>query len=514
MPVAGAQPAPDDISAVVAYDQNKIGVLWSNQLDDTVRWAVHRDGDPATTWSGSVARRGSRLADDHMNLKTLQADAVGRVFAAVKTSLDEASPQVPGSAQLDLLVFRPGTGAWSATNVGTVADCHTRPLVMLDRVNARVHVFATAPTAAGCPFAGAPGTIYEKSAPLDDPVFPAGRGTPVIRDALSENMNNVTSTKQSVTAASGLVVLASNNATKRYWHADIPLGAPVAPVASFTATPSSGQAPLTVALTDTSSGTPTTWSWDLGNGSTSTEANPTAVYSAPGTYTVTLVASNASAASAPVRRTVTVDPPGTAGVQRESVSTAAVTTAENGITVATPAGTSAGDVLVSCLALNGSSVAASGVPAGWSLIAASTTQTNPKVYGYLKVAGAAEPASYRWSYSGSVVSGAGIARYSGSSGLDGTASKAGGPAATYGTVPGITTSAAGAMVVGCMGVNSSSASLTVSPQAGMSEAWNGAGKRHEVADGLAPDSGATGDRTWAFSASREWAGWLAALRPS
>ena len=44
MPTAGANPAPDDISAVVAYGGNKVGVMWSNQIDETVYWAVHVDG--------------------------------------------------------------------------------------------------------------------------------------------------------------------------------------------------------------------------------------------------------------------------------------------------------------------------------------------------------------------------------------------------------------------------------------------------------------------------------------
>jgi hypothetical protein len=33
----------------------------------------------------------------------------------------------------------------------------------------------------------------------------------------------VTGTKQNVTPATGLVILASNDDTRRYWHADIPL---------------------------------------------------------------------------------------------------------------------------------------------------------------------------------------------------------------------------------------------------------------------------------------------------
>jgi hypothetical protein len=229
VPVSGAHPAPDDISAVVAFAKDKIGVLWSNQLDDTVYWAVHNDAQAATVWHGGVAVHGPNLADDHMNLKTMQADSSGRVFAAVKTSLDESPSSTSNDAQLDLLVYRPGTGSWSTTVFGTVADCHTRPLLLLDTTNSMVHVFATAPTAGGCPYSGAPGTIYEKSAAMDNPVFPAGRGTPVIRDSASANMNNVASTKQSVDAASGIVALASNDVTRRYWHADLSLPGPVTP---------------------------------------------------------------------------------------------------------------------------------------------------------------------------------------------------------------------------------------------------------------------------------------------
>jgi hypothetical protein len=65
------------------------------------------------------------------------------------------------------------------------------------------------------------------------------------------------------------------------------------PVASFTGTPLSGTAPLAVTFTDTSSNTPTSWSWTFGDGGTSTAQNPTHTYSAPGTYTVALTATNA-----------------------------------------------------------------------------------------------------------------------------------------------------------------------------------------------------------------------------
>jgi|LSQX01.2.fsa_nt_gb PKD repeat protein len=70
---------------------------------------------------------------------------------------------------------------------------------------------------------------------------------------------------------------------------------PVPLVASFTASPTSGLAPLTIAFTDTSTGEPTSWSWTFGDGSTSDKQNPTHTYTAPGTYTVTLTVTRAGA---------------------------------------------------------------------------------------------------------------------------------------------------------------------------------------------------------------------------
>jgi len=66
------------------------------------------------------------------------------------------------------------------------------------------------------------------------------------------------------------------------------------PSANFTASPVSGCSPLVVNFQDLSTGAPTSWSWDFGNGSTSTLQNPTTTYFTPGSYTVRLTATNAS----------------------------------------------------------------------------------------------------------------------------------------------------------------------------------------------------------------------------
>ncbi|MEM7654845.1 MAG: S8 family serine peptidase [Bacteroidota bacterium] len=67
-----------------------------------------------------------------------------------------------------------------------------------------------------------------------------------------------------------------------------------APVASFSANTTFGCAPLSVDFTDTSSPSATSWSWSFPGGTpnTSSQQTPTVVYNSPGTYSVTLTATN------------------------------------------------------------------------------------------------------------------------------------------------------------------------------------------------------------------------------
>ncbi len=70
--------------------------------------------------------------------------------------------------------------------------------------------------------------------------------------------------------------------------------ASLTPVAVFSASPTSGNTPLSVAFTDKSTGSPTSWKWTFGDGTSSTVKSPTHKYSAKGNYTVTLTATNAA----------------------------------------------------------------------------------------------------------------------------------------------------------------------------------------------------------------------------
>ncbi|AKB31416.1 Chitin binding protein [Methanosarcina siciliae HI350] len=66
------------------------------------------------------------------------------------------------------------------------------------------------------------------------------------------------------------------------------------PVADFSADITSGVTPLTINFTDQSTGTPTSWFWEFGDGGNSTEQNPSHTYNAAGNYTVNLTVENAA----------------------------------------------------------------------------------------------------------------------------------------------------------------------------------------------------------------------------
>lgn len=73
------------------------------------------------------------------------------------------------------------------------------------------------------------------------------------------------------------------------------------PIADFSASVVTGSAPLIVIFSDTSINDPATWLWDFGDGTTSTQQNPTHTYEQDGTYTVSLTATNASGSDAMIK---------------------------------------------------------------------------------------------------------------------------------------------------------------------------------------------------------------------
>ena len=82
---------------------------------------------------------------------------------------------------------------------------------------------------------------------------------------------------------------------------------PPAPDAEFTFSQLAGT--LRVNFTDASSGGATAWSWDFGDGTSSTAQNPTKDYAAGGNYSVTLTATNAGGSNSETHNVSVVLPP-------------------------------------------------------------------------------------------------------------------------------------------------------------------------------------------------------------
>ncbi len=271
----------DDISSLVAVD-GKIGVLWSNQDDTTFYYAYHNDTDADSTWQSNIAWSQPKIADDHINLKSLQTDAGGNVFAVVKTSVTKSTdPRI-------LLLRRDPAGGWSATTVWLESRAHTRPILLIDTQNHRLYIFATSTTTGG-------NIVYKQS--TDYTAGPVSFGDPNVDGTLFmqladlPDLNNVTSTKQSVNGATDIVILACDEHALLYAHnlLDLP-GAATTPTTTPTRTPTAtatATATSTATATRTATATTTATRTPTGTRTPTATTTPTATRTPTATATPT-----------------------------------------------------------------------------------------------------------------------------------------------------------------------------------------------------------------------------------
>ena len=93
-----------------------------------------------------------------------------------------------------------------------------------------------------------------------------------------------------------------------------------APTADFSASPTTGTAPLTVSFTNLSSGSVTAWAWTFGDGGTSTDASPSHTYTTAGTYTVKLTVTNSTGSNTKTQSGSSTSTGGTTTTGGESTS--------------------------------------------------------------------------------------------------------------------------------------------------------------------------------------------------
>ncbi|WP_255333392.1 lectin like domain-containing protein [Methanocalculus taiwanensis] len=118
----------------------------------------------------------------------------------------------------------------------------------------------------------------------------------------TENLTVISLTVQGLTRGTTNLTITNAELWPRYETIVLPAVIQVGegtriPVANFTANRTLGSTPLAVAFTDLSTGNPTSWSWQFGDGTNSTERDPIHPYTLPGTYTVQLRVENSAGGS-------------------------------------------------------------------------------------------------------------------------------------------------------------------------------------------------------------------------
>ena len=199
----------DDLCAIVALP-SAIGLAWSNQVDDSMNFRVHRDGATADDWAPvEVIERGRHNADDHINAKVA---ASGVLLLATKNSVDQV-----GEAQLVLRV-RETTGQWQNIPYAprTSTGQPSRPVVLLGGEPPQVLLLHTVYGPPDQASQERRNTIVWQAAPLAQ----LTAATLAARSQLGIDpdaaINNVTGCKAALPAGARWIFLASDEAGRVY----------------------------------------------------------------------------------------------------------------------------------------------------------------------------------------------------------------------------------------------------------------------------------------------------------
>lgn len=159
-----------------------------------------------------------------------------------------------------------------------------------DRVIRPVYVTVTAPTPTPTPTPTNTPTATPTPTPTDTHT-PTATPTPTSTPTQTHTPAP-TSTSTETPTATPTPTPTATSPTSTSTHTPTPTSTSLSPpTADFTASSRGGVVPFTVAFTDTSAGEITTWTWQFGDGVTSTAQHPTHTYVIPGDFGVTLTVS-------------------------------------------------------------------------------------------------------------------------------------------------------------------------------------------------------------------------------
>ncbi len=204
-----------------------------------------------------------------------------------------------------------------------------------------------------------------------------------------------------------------------------------------------------------------------------------------------------------------------------STANAKANYASTALTIAKPAGTVAGDLLLATIGHQGGSGSTLTPPAGWTAVpgADASDGTNVRMRAFYRIATASEPASYQFNLSNGMSLAGGIASITGAhptSPINAAAGRVTSSNSTAITAPSLTTTVANTRVIYAGGINSPG---VFDPPTGMSEHWDvttsGAyNVATEFASAGQAAAGATGTKTANLAQSARGAALLIAIAPA
>lgn len=261
----------DDISSLIAFTDiggPKIGVMWSNQMDDYFYFATHPDGQsPQNGWNMETITAVGYPADDHINMAATNS---GQVLAAVKLETSNVGEPLMG------VIGRDANGSFSFHPITFASTLETRPIILINNSTNEANVFATNKSGGGY-------ICYWQAAitvPLSNLSFPqtpcsiTSGGAPImIGDSTYINIDDATSTKQNVNNISGILVLAADESNGRYYvHNELHSQPTPTPTNTASPTPTNTRTPTP---TNTSTATPTNTATPPPNSTPTATVTPT-----------------------------------------------------------------------------------------------------------------------------------------------------------------------------------------------------------------------------------------------
>lgn len=197
---------PDDICTITRL-QCGVGVIWSNQNTDSIRFRIHCDRCSPYNWNREeTVAQGGKTADDHLHAAVTED---GTLYVATKTSLDELGKPIFSLRE------RSPNGHWRSRDYATLrADAKpSRPIALLSQYP---------PSLVLCHTVRGPGGLSS----IATLVYP--RPCPELLDAAIEiieptqGLDNVTGCKSFLPPNAPAIVLASDR-QGRVYEATIPL---------------------------------------------------------------------------------------------------------------------------------------------------------------------------------------------------------------------------------------------------------------------------------------------------